>query len=776
MLQWRPKPGGPGGSAGSSSGLNVLFIEISGGMGILRTFRGPGFSFTAAGDRSLPIPSMANPPYQIIRGVPVLNSDRLADAGALVVPGRLQPADLPRLVKWLGGRLTGLLTEAPEAYSAEWTQTLGASPVSHHERGTGGGAAAVQAAIQQGGLILYIPPSVTAPRLANLAIPRHCLEPLCQAGLPVQPLGVDYPRTEVLSIDAGASPPDAVYAVGYGIPAETVTYPRVQAALIEAAAEAFSTRSSLDVSLGRMLLAGFKKHGSHGKVIDGLDGSVTSYAKIFAASAALAAVIRKETTQPRIGIALPPGRGGLVANMAVVLAGKIPVNLNFTAGKEAVESAIRQSGIDRFLTADTFVRKVQSFPWPPTRQLMFLERILPRLKSKMIPWLLALKVLPVPMLARFLKLPTTGGDAEAALLFTSGSSGEPKGVALSHRNIVSNVTQFALRLGLPQDDKILGSLPLFHSLGGTVTLWFPIFQGHPLVTYPSPLEVVKLAELVEAHQIALMLSTPTFLRGFLKRVKVEQLASLKLIVTGAEKLPLNLEEEFLRKFEKPVMEGYGLTETTPATNFNLPEPVQPEWPALPVRRVGSVGQLLPGLAIRITDPSTDAELPVDQSGMIWFKGPNVFKGYLKQPRRTEEVLKDDWFRTGDIGRLDADGFLIIEGRLSRFSKIGGEMIPHEIVEDHITRALHLEGEGERKIAVVGVPDDEKGEALVLLSTVASEAIKQEIIQLRYTLLEHGVPALWIPKRMVRLEQIPVLASGKLDIKACEKLAAARAVG
>ena len=161
--------------------------------------------------------------------------------------------------------------------------------------------------------------------------------------------------------------------------------------------------------------------------------------------------------------------------------------------------------------------------------------------------------------------------------------------------------------------------------------------------------------------------------------------------------------------------------------------------------------------------------------MIWFKGPNVFKGYLKQPRKTEEVLQNDWFRTGDIGRLDEDGFLFIEGRLSRFSKIGGEMVPHEIVEEHITKAMHLEGESERRIAVVGIPDDEKGEALVLLSTVSSEAVKQEIIQLRYTLLERGVPSLWIPKRLVRVEQIPVLASGKLDLKGCERLATARGV-
>ncbi len=707
------------------------------------------------------------------RGVTVLHTDLLSSDGVLLLPARLAPGDLPRLAKLAAGRALTLLTEPGAAYANDTAHAIAALNLPVIERGSPGAHEALHAAIQAGNVVLYVPPTVTAPPVANHAIPRLLLEDLCRSGMPIQAIGVDYPRSEVLSIDPGLSSAEVVYAIAPVIPAAGVTFAAVQAALIAASAEAFATRPALNVPLGRMLLAGFKKHGTHGHIVDGMDGSVTSYGKIFAAAAALSQLIKKETQQPRIGIALPPGRAGLVANMAAVLAGKIPVNFNFTAGKEAVESAMRQSGIDRFLTADAFVRKVQSFPWPPTKQLMFLERIMPQLKPKIIQWLIALKLLPVSILAKLLGLSAEGGDREAALLFTSGSSGEPKGVALSHRNIVSNVTQFALRLGLPPEDKILGSLPLFHSLGGTVTLWFPIMQGHPLVTYPSPLEVVKLSELVDQHRVALMLSTPTFLRGYLKRVKVEQLASLKLIVTGAEKLPLNLEEEFLKKFGKPVMEGYGLTETTPATNFNLPEPDNSPWPVLPVRRVGSVGQLLPGLAIRITDPSTDAELSVNQSGMIWFKGPNVFKGYLKQPRKTEEVLQNDWFRTGDIGRLDEDGFLFIEGRLSRFSKIGGEMVPHEIVEEHITRALHLEGESERRIAVVGVPDDDKGEALVLLSTVASEAVKQEIIQLRYTLLEQGVPSLWIPRRLVRIEQIPVLASGKLDLKACEKLALLR---
>ncbi|MES2707427.1 MAG: AMP-binding protein [Verrucomicrobiota bacterium] len=711
-----------------------------------------------------------------LRGTTVLHADRLADEGTLIIPSRLTAADVPRLAKLAGSRALTLLKEPDAAYEPETAAAISALHLKSIPRQSPEAGDAVQAAVRQRNAVLYLPPTVTAPKVANLEIPRAILEDLVRLGAPVQPVGMDHPASAALTVDAPGSLEEAVYAISAVIPAAKLTFQAVQAAIIEASAEAFTHRPTLNAPLGRLLLAGFKKHGTTGSITDGLDGSVTSYSKIFAASAALAGLIKAEAKQPRVGIALPPGRAALIANIATVLAGKVPVNINFTAAKESIESAIKQSGVEKFLTADTFVRKLQSFPWPATKHLIFLERVLPQLKPKMMRWLIALKLLPVSVLAGLLKLPQKGGDEEAALLFTSGSSGEPKGVGLSHRNIISNVTQFALRLNLPPNDRIVGSLPLFHSMGGTVTVWFPILEGVSLVTYPNPMEVTKLAELIDQHRAVLLLTTPTFLRGFLKRVKVEQLASLKLIVTGAEKLPVNLEEEFRKKFGKPVMEGYGLTETSPATNFNLPDAEGGAWPVMPTRRLGSVGQLLAGVAVKITDPITGNELPVDQTGMLWFKGPNVFKGYLKQPRKTEEVLQDDWFRTGDIARLDADGFLHIEGRLNRFSKIGGEMVPHEVVEDHIIKAMRLDGDSERRIAVVGVPDDDKGEALVLISTVASEAIKQEIIQLRYTLLERGVPALWIPKQLVRVEQIPILASGKLDLKACEKLAAQRGMG
>jgi acyl-[acyl-carrier-protein]-phospholipid O-acyltransferase/long-chain-fatty-acid--[acyl-carrier-protein] ligase len=518
------------------------------------------------------------------------------------------------------------------------------------------------------------------------------------------------------------------------------------------------------------LLEGLRKNGSKNRIFDGADDSELSYHKVLAAALALSKFIKEETDQSRVAIVLPPGKAGLIANLAVLFAGKTPVNLNFTAGPEAIRSCIRQAGVDRFITADPFVRKISTFPWPPNRDLIFIERVLPSLKRKIVTWAVLSRILPASAIGALFKLNQRRGNDEATLLFTSGSSGEPKGVVLSHRNVLANVLQFSSRLDLTAGSAILGCLPLFHSFGCTVTLWFPVIEGVNLVTYPSPLETKRLAELIALHQINVFLSTPTFLRGYMKRIDSAQLSSLKLVVTGAEKLPQSLADAFEEKFSLRPQEGYGLTETSPATNVNLPDPV-PENDAfvIPSSRNGSVGQLLPGLAIRITDPVTDEPIPIDRQGMIWFKGPNVFPGYLGNPKKSADVLKDGWFRTGDVGRVDADGFLYIEGRISRFSKIAGEMVPHETVEAAVNKVLGLDNETERRIAVVGIPDEQKGEAILLLSTIAGPALEQECIDLRYKLLDEGLSSLWCPKHIVPVPEIPVLASGKLDIKACEAL-------
>lgn len=706
--------------------------------------------------------------------VKIQSLDRLPKKNCLIIPGRIDGHYLRELQKSLGNRAVTWLVEESATHSAEIQQTL-------KESGRPGSAFSTADPVEESAaelkkilekenvVLVYIPGQAIARPGVPCHIRKEILTYLCALKLPIAPLDVTIPREMAIAIENHDALPEAILTFGDAIEGPQASVARYRQSLLTASEEAFSARSFLTGSLPVALLYGLKSN-AHCSLFDGTDDSSLPFSKLLGVAIAFAREIKKHTRKKRVGIILPPGKGGMIANLAVLFAGKIPVNLNFTSSQESIRSCIKQADLDKFITADPFVRKVPNFPWPPNRDLIFVERVLPQIKKSVVKWVLLSKFLPAGVLAKILKLGKSRDRDEAILLFTSGSSGAPKGVPLSHRNILANVCQFGKPLGLPDDSKILGSLPLFHSFGCTVTLWFPIIEGVNLVTYPSPLETKRLAELIHQHQIHLLLSTPTFLRGYMRRVEPEQLASLKLVVTGAEKLPENLAKSFEDKFGIRPMEGYGLTETSPATNVNLPQYESEEGrPAIASLRSGSVGLPLAGIAVKITNPATDSDSTLDQSGIIWFKGANVFHGYLNQKELSNDVLVDGWFKTGDVGKMDDDGMLFIEGRISRFSKIAGEMVPHEAVEAHINQVLALDNESERKIAVLGVPDEKKGEAIILISTISGTALEQECLDIRYKLMDLGIPSLWCPREIIAVKEIPVLASGKLDIKSCEAL-------
>jgi acyl-[acyl-carrier-protein]-phospholipid O-acyltransferase/long-chain-fatty-acid--[acyl-carrier-protein] ligase len=554
-------------------------------------------------------------------------------------------------------------------------------------------------------------------------------------------------------------------AFGKPLPADAADIARVREELLKLGESCFRRRPSLDRHLAEECVRGLKRRPFATAVVDGLDHSLLSRSKLLGAAAALSRLFRKEFPDERIAIVLPASKGSMVANLAVTLAGKVPVDLNFTMGRAANESCIKRANLRVAITATPFMERIKDFPWP--ERVLKLDEIMPQKKTQIFVWWMMSILAPAGLLLRLLQIPTGGGHAEATLLFTSGSTGEPKGAVLSHRNIVGNVSQFRELLDAKKDDAILASLPFFHSFGSTVTLWYPLIEGVRIVTYPSPLEAAKNAALIERYKLTLLLATPTFLRGYLRKVEPHQLRSLRLVITGAEKLPLDLAKSFEERFGQKVFEGYGLTETSPVVSVNLPEP-QPTKPGeqvQPSARLGSVGKMAPGIAAEIREPESDRNLSLHETGMLWLRGPNIFEWYLHDPERTADVLRDNWFKTGDIGRFDEDGFLYIEGRLSRFSKIGGEMVPHEAIEQKIVDLLGLSGKDERAIAIMGVEDEAKGEAVVLLS-----AVDIDLAQLRDKLRDAGVPNLWIPKCVQRVESIPVLASGKLDLKRCNELA------
>ena len=527
----------------------------------------------------------------------------------------------------------------------------------------------------------------------------------------------------------------------------------------------FSRRPSLDRHLAEPCVRGLKRRPFATAVIDGLDHSALSRSKLLGAAVALSRYLRKEFSDERIAIVLPASKGSMVANLAVTLADKVPVDLNFTIGRAANESCCKRANLRVAISATQFMERLKDFPWP--ERVLKLDELMPRMKRQIIFWWVMSILVPARLLLRILKIPKEGGHREAVLLFTSGSTGEPKGAVMSHRNVVGNVSQFRQLLDATKDDAILASLPFFHTFGSTVTLWYPLIEGVRIVTYPNPLEAVKNAALIERYKLTLLLATPTFLRGYLRKVEPDKLRSLRLVITGAEKLPLDLAKNFEQRFKQRVFEGYGLTETSPVVSVNLPEP-QPTKPgeqAQPSSRLGSVGKMAPGIAAEIRQPETDGKLSLHETGMLWLRGVNIFEGYLHDPERAADVLQDGWLKTGDLGRFDEDGFLYIEGRLSRFSKIGGEMVPHEAIESRIVDLLGLSGRDERPFAIMGVQDEAKGEALVLLS-----AVDVDLAELRSKLHDAGVPNLWIPKQVQRVESIPVLASGKLDLKKCKEVA------
>ena len=564
-------------------------------------------------------------------------------------------------------------------------------------------------------------------------------------------------------------PTHVFIAFGQPVPPAKASPSWARTELLDLGERAFQERPALRRHLGRECVRALTKHPSRKFIVDRTAGRrVLTCAQLYAAAAAFSRRIRDTVPEKRVGIVLPPGAGAFIANVAVACAGKIPVNLNFTAGRAALETSLRLAGIRTVISADAMRAKLPNFPWPERTVDLATEIKAVGGKRAMLPWLLAAWILPNQWCASLLGLPRRGDREEAALLFTSGSSGEPKGVALTHRNILANCAQISSLSILPESANLLGGLPVFHSFGFTVTLWDPILRGCHISTLPSPLETRKIIDTISGEGVTVMLGTPTFVRPILKRAQSNELRSLDLVVTGAEKLPEDLYAGFMQAFHIEILQGYGLTETTPVTNINQPDPpiVTSTGEPQPGKRFGSVGRMMPGMTARIIEPDTSRELPLTQTGVVLFRGANVFDGYLDDPGKTAAAFRDGWFVTGDLGRFDDDGFLFIEGRLSRFSKIGGEMVPHGTVEQKIVEAFGWEQVDAPVVFVTSVPDAAKGEALVLLTThdITAEDLRTKLGGL-------GVPNLWLPKIIKRVDKIPILGTGKTDLKRCRELAA-----
>ncbi len=489
-------------------------------------------------------------------------------------------------------------------------------------------------------------------------------------------------------------------------------------------------------------------------------GKSLSWGKALTGSLLLAGWFRRQCRKEEmVGLLLPSSVGGALANVAALIAGKVPVNLNYSSGREAMESAIRQCSIKTIITSRQFASKAGL---PEMKGTVYIEDIVSRV-SPLRRIYTGVTAFFLPPLA--LDYLYCWGDKNpgklATIIFTTGSTGEPKGVMLTHHNILSNVEGFAQVFHLGRNDTMMGVLPFFHSFGFTATLWFPLVKGFRAVYHPNPLDAKAVGEMSRKYAATMILATPTFFSAYIRKCAPEDFKTIRFPVAGAEKLRPAVAAAFKEKFGVEMLEGYGCTELSPVVSVNVPDVVHQG--LMQVGNVpGTVGQPIPGVTVKAVDPETGEDLPPDAEGLLLVKGPNVMKGYWNDHVKTSEAVKGGWYNTGDIASINEEGFIRITDRLSRFSKIGGEMVPHIKIEETISRALGCD------CAVTTLPDEHKGERLVAFYT--KDASAEEVWGL---LSGTDLPKLWIPKRenLRHVHALPATASGKLDLRRLRELAA-----
>ena len=480
--------------------------------------------------------------------------------------------------------------------------------------------------------------------------------------------------------------------------------------------------------------------------------------KLAGIALSLIPLLELEDDEQRVGVLLPTGRAGAIANCAIACAGRTAVNLNHTVGDAGLAQMGEIAELRTVITSRLYRRKIGE-PQLPGR-VIEVEDLLPKIgKLSVIANMLKVLVLPAHRLVR-------GDPADAAVLvFSSGSTGAPKGVQLTHRQILANCDAVMRHMELrPGEDCVLNPLPLFHSFGLIPGTRLGLVTGLRVVGHPDPTDGKKIGELAAQYDASFLISTPTFVRGYQRRVEPEQFAKLRFAMVGAEKCPADLRASFRERYGAELYEGYGCTELAPVVACNAPDVTGPD--GVTACREGSVGRPLPGIEVITIDPESGEILPDGETGLVVVRSPARMLGYLKRDDLTDAAFVHGGYNTGDMGYLDAEGFLHITGRLARFAKVGGEMVPLENVQEALQQALAERApESDATLAVSAVPDRSRGERLVVLHTRLPISADELIADL-------NLPPLFVPKArdFHQVDAIPVLGTGKLDLKGLKQLA------
>jgi acyl-[acyl-carrier-protein]-phospholipid O-acyltransferase/long-chain-fatty-acid--[acyl-carrier-protein] ligase len=560
-------------------------------------------------------------------------------------------------------------------------------------------------------------------------------------------------------------------SVAFGKPMPpTSTAVEVRQAIQKLSADCAVERSGRRKPVHRQFVRMAARHPFRSCIIDpslGQNGEF-SYGRVLVGSMIFARLLKPLLGDDKmVGLWLPPGAGGAMANIALALLGKTAVNLNYSSSDEVVRSSIKLCGLRHVLTARPFTR-VKPLEAGPDVEMIHIEDF----RKQVSGWMkfrtyLTVLLLPGVVLERWvLGLGRTRPDDLATVIFSSGSTGDPKGVMLTHRNIAGNVESMIQAIDPRPRDRVLGILPFFHSFGYTVTLWVVLQVGASVVYSPDPRQAKEISELCRKYKCTIFLTTPTFLRFHLRRSEPGDFDSLRVLMCGAEKLPQPLALEFKEKFGVLPLEGYGCTELSPAAIVNVPDQEKDGFRQVG-NRPGTIGQPIPGVAARIVNPETLQDRTPGQEGLLLVYGANVMKGYLGRDDLTRKKIVDGgWYVTGDLAKMDEDGFITITGREERFAKVGGEMVPLEKVEEELHSIL---GTSERAVVVTAIPDERKGERLIVLHLPLNGT---DVQQLWKQLNDRGLPNIYVPgpRDFFQVAELPILGTGKLDLKKCKEKA------
>jgi len=603
------------------------------------------------------------------------------------------------------------------------------------------------------------------------------------AGVPVLPVALDRLWGSLFSFRRGKGrlaqlrglPFRVDIGIGAPMPSDTSAF-RTRECVQELIADLRTQRRGRRGTLGWRFVREACAHARQPAVVD-TTGADLTYRQLLVGAICMRDVLRARLgAQRNVAVLLPPGAGGALVNLALALDDRASVNLNYTLENPDLVRMCDVAEVDYVITARRFLKALERDSPLPTERTLVLEDLREEITGPRKLRALLQTYLPGVFLAD--RLAPRGDDASeriATIIFSSGSTGTPKGVQLSHSNILSNTQSVLEVVALGPGDAVLGILPFFHSFGYTVTLWATLLSGARAVYHTNPLEAKVIGELCEKHGVTITIGTPTFYQAYLRRCTPAQFARVRLALSGAQKLGAGLAAAWRARFGSELMEGYGCTELAPVVSANLPDPAGTH-ARLAQYEPGSIGRPVPGVAVRVVDPESGAPRAEDEEGLLLVKGPNVMVGYLGQPEKTAEVLQGGWYSTGDIGLVDRRGFLRITDRLSRFSKIGGEMVPHGRIEELLQgfvyeRAGEVAGDGDTElpeVAVTALEHDTRGEELIVLYT----NLPFPAAVLAEALAASDLPRLFQPRasNYFEVDAIPKLGTGKVDLRALRALA------